>query len=682
MIERENPLAILTPGSVPQAFYDQLKELDDQIRSADVARQEWIDKQSRLLNQRLGIRRPKNFPWAGANNGSWPLTDRIIRHWKPGLIGLVTNVDPVCYFFGTNPDATKFAVPAQAYYHHRFTHIPDVYLTVSELADTIAQYGIAYTRQGWRYRTEIVCRVVRMKTFFPEGPEAAAAQFNQQLAQARQQLQAAIAAGQAPPEAAQQLPPDTTPFEIVVATLEREYGLSRQNQDEARQLQTAAERFLAGQETVKLAYRAIVYDGLDWKTISPMDVIIPPRTPNIDDADFVAILHRLKADDLRRMARDGLFKMEAALEVAEKVSSKTSPQSTETEFTGRSDLGRIDLNQRLDQLEGINPAEAHEVDTALVMEVYCKLDLDQDGLKERVVLWYHPVTMKCLAVYRYPYPFPEWPITAYHFEHRSKRPYSPRGAAELLSTFQREVNKQHNTRLDAMQIALMPMFQMRATAGELKKNIKFFPGSIIPVQAVGDFAPIQNNLAPLQFFLQEENVTKTLAEQFIGVFDPGVLAQNTSERRTAREVEAVTSQIDNVFGQDARLFQASMARTHRQLWYLLQEYDTEETYVRVTGENDLLHIRKAEISQDYDIVPSGTPANSSRLLEQTRAREALQVFMGDVSGLIDRQELYSWYFSLIDRNRAKLIVRSATQAAAVQTIMAKAEEVSGQAQPF
>jgi hypothetical protein len=228
------------------------------------------------------------------------------------------------------------------------------------------------------------------------------------------------------------------------------------------------------------------------------------------------------------------------MEVVSKLEGK---QQTDTESnTWEEHSYYSGITRVKDVADGLDTTEILEDHKTNVWEIYTKMDLDGDRLKEKVVIWYHPDSRTVLAAYPYPFPFEEWPIVRFQFEHLSPRPYESRGVAELVSVHQAQVNKMHNARLDAVQITLAPMFQMKVTAGEVNRNIKFMPGRIIPVQAVGDIAPLMVDTHSIIQLMQEENLTKGLAEQHVGIFDPSVLAQNSVERRTATEVEAVQQQ--------------------------------------------------------------------------------------------------------------------------------------------
>ena len=670
MISRANPLSVQVLGTLSAPTIDeQVTKLHKRITDAHQARESWSEKQERLLRQRRGIRKDKIFPWPGANNHSWPLTDGIIRRWKPGMVALITGSDPVAYFFPQNPQAVQAAPVAQAFYHWRFHSMAGVEETAMELCDAVAQYGTAYTRQGWEYRTRKMCRIVNAASLFPQGVDAAVEQYNQQVAAQTQQLVAAVQQGQAPPEALNEAPQPTTALELVLRTVEDQYVISSESPLERDQVEAAVTAILNGAQQVRLYYQTVISDRPSWRALPPDMVVVPPRMQDMEDADFIGIDHRLMPDDLLKMAADGHLEPNATHEVVQKIEAGRGRRDDESAAWEEHSYYTA-IRDVKDKADGVDSQHANEDDRSTnVWEVYCKLDIDGDGLLERVVMWYHPDTKQVLALYPYPYPFEEWPVVRFQFEHLSKRPYESRGVAELAAVFQATVNKLHNARLDAVQITLAPMFTMRAPAGEVNRNIKFMPGAIIPVQQVGDLAPVVMDTKPIIQLMQEENLTKALAEQYIGIFDPSVMAQNAVERRTATEVEATMQQTQAVFGQDAKLFQESMRKVHRQLWHLILEFDREDLFYRVTGEQEPKMAKKHEIAYDYDIVPAGTPANTSKQLAMARTREAMQLFGPDQTGLIDKSALFKSYFDQLDRNLGKLVIRPPQEAAAIQMVM-------------
>lgn len=681
MITRGNPLGIDATGQVQVDVEGQIKLLHQRVQAAEQDRSPWLTKQRILVEQRRGIRKEKVIPWNGANNDNWPVTDGVIRRWKPGIVSLVRDADPVAYFFATKPEALSAAQVAQAFYHWKFTKLPDTDRTVMELSDLIAQHGLAYTRQGWKYTIERTCRVVRSDSLFPGGVQAALDATNQNIAQQNAQIEQAAAAGQLPPGVEPQPQLDAPTF--VKLTLQQEYDLDDGDlgHDGTSQLDSAVEKLIQGAPYIKVYYKAVTEDRPSWQPLSPLDVVVPITGQPAHDAEFVAIVHRMTADKIRCMVRDGHFRPDAAEEVIAKIKNRvTGDTSEDIVFDARTSGARAQVKRALDSIEGIAPHD-NGVEPGLepVWEIYCKLDIDGDGIGERCIVWYHPASAMILSITEYPYPFRCWPIVAFEFEHTSPRPYQSRGIAELCSTFQKHVNKLHNARLDAVQVLLSPMFKYRSSNGEIPRNMKFRPGAMIPLSEVDDLQPLVQDFRPLTMFLTEEQFTKGLAEQYIGVFDSSLtqVGGTGRERRTATEVEAVTAQIGNVFSQDATLFQASMAEVHRQLWQLWLEFGPEQEFFRVTGEEQPRLARKQEINRDFDIYPAGTPANTNKALALARAREMIQLFAQDATGLIDKYRLFKNYMDLTDRNFSKLVVRKPEEASAVQAIMQAAQGKQG-----
>jgi hypothetical protein len=658
----------------------QVRDLDKDIHQDVQARSSWQEKQEKLMRQRLGIRKSKAFPFPGAANHNWPLIDKVIRKWKPSMAALILGSDPVAYFRAMRPEGVQAALPAQEYYHWKFNKIDGVSKTALEMLEYVAQYGKCYTRQGWDYQTSRQCRIVDVDALFPQGIEAAVEQRNAQIDDMERQVAEQVQAGQLPSAAMQEIPQKVDARMLVEQTLEQEYSLKRDIPFELQQLLEATERILQGAKKVKFYFRTIKTDAPSWKALNPMDVIVPPRSACLD-SDYVAIQHRLSADDLMHMAADGHLDPEAVLGIVERLKSRANSDADKDSGVGAfGQSGRAQLVDVMDRQEGIDAGDIENPEVDIFIEVYCFLDIDGDGIKERCVLWYHPDFHKggavaetsfefrgtVLALHPYAYPFEQWPIARVEFEHRSNRPYGARGIPEHLSVHQATTNNLHNSRLDAIKVTLSPMFQVKSTLGDVASNIKYMPGQMIPVQEVGDIQALQTDANKLIQFLMEENFTRRDAEDYIGLFDPGVLADTATERRTAREVDAIMQQQQSIFGQDARMIQDSMARVHKQLWDLIEEFGPAEEYMTVMGEQQPRLVRKADIAHDFDIVPAGTPANTSQQLAMARAREALQFFAPDLTGLIDKHELYRWYFNVTDRNMGKLIVRRPEEAALIQ----------------
>jgi hypothetical protein len=661
-ISRTNPLGIEAVGTIEADVTDDIRMLGERIRAAERGRQEWINDQLKLLRQREGIRKVKNVPWPGANNDSWPVTDSTIRRWKPALTALVLESDPVTFFFGRNEQSVQVAKSAQHFYDWLFnTHMDGIEHTAFELADLIAQHGIAYTRQGWDYKTERVSRTVDIDSVFKGGVEQFVAVTQQQLAEQGAQADAQ---------------------QIVMNTLAGEYNLNPENENDRQQLQKATTGVLNGAPWVRVISQQVICDKPRWEALSPLDVLVPGSTRDSENAEWVAIAHKFSPDELRRMVRDGQFMADAANDLADKLGERKSGAVTDVRNELSSYTGE-QLVRTLDQHEGIDGFAEDSDPRTTVLEIYCHLDINDDGIYEKVVLWYHLAEDLVLAIHEYPLPFKEWPIVCFEFERKDKRPYSSRGIAKMLFTHQKHVNRTHNGRLDAQQILLSPMWKVRNASYDLTRNVKFRPGGFIPVQNMSDVEPVIQDMRPLVEFFREEQITKSSAEQYVGVFDASLtdMGGTARERRTATEIQAVTSQISGVYEGDARLFQVSMAKVHRQIWDLWEDFGPKEVFARVTGEEEGRLVTKSEISGDFDLVPAGKPTSTNRAIMLARAREMMQMAAalppnGQI--VLNWAELVKNYFEVMDKSISKVVVRPDAEVAELQRINAMLQQISEQ----
>lgn len=658
---RENPIGIGATGQLDAPFSEQIKSLHKRIVAADQSRETWLRKQHVLMAQRRGVRPPKKIPWEGANNDHIPLTDGVIRRWKPQMAALVLESDPVCYFKATKPEDIDAARSAQDYYNWRFLHISDLVKKVYQQVDMIAQYGIMYVRVGWHYRTEIRCRIIRADSLFPGGIEQAYQMLQEQIAAQAQQTQQ-------PP------PPVPSMEDFVTQTLQANYDLDETDVYKGQpQLNAAVAALLGGAKTFKIYTETVIEDRPDWMPVSPLQVIVPVVDRPLREQDFVAIIHRKTFDEIMDMAKAGLFVPEKIQEFDSARAKTNSESSLEVEgLSGPGSSSRTGIETTFARLDGVDRfspvADREEPSRYALWEIYTRLMID--GELKRVVVWYQPTTKVILSVLDYPFPFHSWPVVLFEYESTADRPYQSRGIAEMLTTYQRLTCELHNARLDAIQIILSPMFTWRDPSQELRRNLRFRPGVVVPVQGGDDLKPVVQDHRSLMGFIQEEQLTKGLAEQLIGVYDQTMTQiQNPAERRTATEVQAMSSMVNTTFGQDAQMFQAGWAEVHEMLWQLILEFGPEEDYYRVQGDDVPRSIKKRDIARNFDIYPSGTPANTSKVLALARAREMLQIFITDQTGLVDKRELFKAYLDASDPLLAKRILRSIEAAAAIQKIM-------------
>ena len=651
-ITRSNPLAFTNVGTIdPRPFTDEIQRIVRRINDADDANRGWLEKQAKLTKLRYGHRLPRNIPWKGCSNITIPIIDKTIRRWRPPMASLILDAEPIAIF--TPQEASDFdpARTVEPFFTWMFREQMKTRREVVLLLDNIAHRGHGYSREGWHYRTSRQSRVVPLASIFPEGLQVATEQ-------------AAATAGQ-----------PVSPLELAMQRIATMYAVPVDNpQGRAAVFQTAT-RLLQGADFSQLILQDLYDDRPDWRAIDPINVITTVDQ-NPQHSDFFVMVYHKGEQDIVAMARDGVFRTDAAGALLEHVrkGNVESPHNTPADDV-RETLRRIrDRGANIESETRKNSMAGNTV----IWEIFTMLDVNRDGVDERVVIWYAPSTKTILQLFEFPYPFDAWPITPYEFNVDSERMIDNRGITEMVAAFQKIASAMYNARLDASDILLAPAFKQRVTGGNYKKSVNWRPGALIPVTHPDDVTPILHDLRILVALLQEQQVGQAIAEDYIGTFDATIgrlQDQSGPERRTATEVSAIQNVAASVFGLDAKLFVEALSDSFTKIWNLYEEWGPEETFFRVQGEPKPTLAKKSEISRNYDIRAAGTPANTQKQIMLANYREALGLALQDKSGLLNTPLILQSFLKLVDPIVAKQAIRPPEETRQVQAIQAAAEIV-------
>jgi hypothetical protein len=633
-------LDVLGPVSLGATEPDAKRKVTDLIQqglSADNARKGWLDRQQALTKLRFGIRKPKTFPWKGASNLSIPLIDPLIRRYRPFLMKLVVEPDPIVEFRGEDAGAVSAERIAEAEYNWLFKTHMRALEPMAYIIDALLHRGYGIAQVGWDYATEYECRVLNVSDFL-----------------ASQNIDPAQ-------------PPDPA---ALVPLLAREYDVDPRDPRVLRALAKAVERIAAGDAWVKLAFKRVVTDRPAVWDRDPVQIIVPPRTTDYANAEFIIVQHVLSLRRLKQMEADGLFKAGSV----KKIVGDLGGASGRSNENGIADSPSMSYEQSLDdEKERIWGVE--DEDNILLWEVYHWHDHDGDGMADRVVTWLHPRSATDLATRPYPYPFRRWPFVQFAFERTSRRYHSPRGISAMLEHLQRGVNTQHNQRLDAMTLRNAPVYQTPVMSGFKARNFRAVPGTVLEMPGGARMEPVLHDRGAVPEQVNEENMLRSLAESYVGTFDQALQgSQGGVENRTATEINAIVQMTAATASMDAILFQLSMQELHSMIWELWLDFRPPEVSFKLngadedTGEAKLVTVKKSDINKKFKLFPTGTIANTNHALELAKAKEALTFFANDQTGFIEPRALRDWYFGLLDARQARKIVQGPQAAAELQML--------------
>ena len=627
-----------------------LSALVNRALTAERNRQGWLDRQRALSRLRFGIRSPKTFPWKGASNLSVPFVDQVIRKYKPTMMRLIVEPDPIVEFVGTDQAAIEVERTAEIVFNWLFKTEMEAIEPMAFIIDGLCHRGFAFAQVGWEYRTEYECRLLYVKDYFPNARNTEAAQIAQRLA--------------------------------------REYDLDITDERVQSSLSQVVAKIQAGAEFVKLAFRRVIADRPAVWDRDAVQVIAPPRCTDIGNAEWVIIQHVLSLRDLKQRAADALFSrpsVEKILGDMRSTKDKASGSRPDTDIPLSPSLWHDrELQNERERIWGVE-----DEDNILIWEIFHWYDHNNDGLVDRTVTYLHPRSMTKLRSMPYPYPFHQWPLVKYDFEKINRRWHSPRGITQMLMDLQLEINAQHNARIDGMTLRNAPTYQMPVLGQFMVRNFRATPGTIIHTKGGARLEPLQQDRQAFPEQFQEENALRALGEHYIGVFDAAITSPVAQTKpRTATEISAIVQYTAATATFDAILFQLANRKLYSLIWELFMDLGPNEVKLKVSGtdpklqqaalggfdpnvlEEQLVTIRKSDINKKFKLIPTGTIANTNRALELANAREAMAMYVNDMSGYIDPYAIRQWHVGLLAQPRwSRRILRTPDQAAILRTLM-------------
>lgn len=641
-MDRLSPLSLKYHGNVrlgadATAEASVLQKLVQDGLKADQDRAGWLENQIGLTKLRFGIRKPKVFPWRGASNLGVPFIDQIIRKFKPMLMRLIVEPDPIVEFVGEDAAAAEKERLAETLYTWLFKTEMNAVEPMAYVIDQLCHRGFSFVQVGWDYRTEYETRIVSPLSLFPGG-----------------------------------LPQD--PQEILTVLLQQ-YDLDPNDKKVVAATTTAANGLLAGAPYVKLVFKRVIADRPILWDRDPIQVITPPRTPDVGNAEWIIIQHLMSFRQIQQKEADGFFATGTAATIR---STRKTDTRTLNELSSS-------FTQSLSEQDSAESARERiwgreDEDNVLVWEIFHWHDYDGDGLLERCHTFVHPKShtkLRCTAFF---YPFHQWPLVKFDFEKVNRRWHSPRGVSAMLKDLQREVNAQHNARIDGMTLRNAPCYQIPLVAGFKARNFRVRPGEVLHVPYGTRLEPLIQDRGSYPEMVNEENLLRSLGENYVGVFDAAITSpQSQTQARTATEIQAVMQYTAATSTLDAILFQLSMREVHTLIWELWLDLGPPEVSIKVLGASEDTNdpiptlVTKADINRKFKLIPTGTIANTNRALEMGNARDALSVFLNDQTGLIDKYELFRWYLNLLTYRWARRILLPKDQANN-QQIMAMAAQ--------
>jgi len=368
---------------------------------------------------------------------------------------------------------------------------------------------------------------------------------------------------------------------------------------------------------------------VEFQSIDPMYLIVPPWTKGVDDSDRICQVMPMSLETYKRA---GIYD--------DSKSTLNSIIGGKTEESGILN----DLKDKRELREGLTYSADKE--QVIVWEVYSRND---DGEWEMSCFSPQEPSLSLRKKMKVPFDHGMPPFSLAKYEITDGGWYSPRGVPELLSTFEASLNKSWNEKQDAATLFNKPLFRAERDLPN-SVNLRLNPGQILPF----GIAPVQMPDVPMDFD-KEMAQTQSVAEQRVTVPDYGIMADR--DRRTATEIESINAQAQQNMDLRLRLFRQALGDLFRQAWSVLLQFDSKDLQYRFLEDN--LMVDPVALHDEYQIEPRGGMDMVSRAMLLNRAIQRKQLFMN--SPWINQVELDKSILELEDPSLVPRLVEDPNQ---------------------
>jgi hypothetical protein len=575
---------------------DLFSELWNEIEQARDDSQAWRDKTDRYYRLRIREKKTKNFPFPGCSNLRLPTIETYIRKTKAALVALYANVKPRMMVVPQSDRDLDKARRIEKF----LDWLCDTKIKLLEklvlISDKTLERGFCLAKVVWRMEDNCYTETISLDDLSIE-------------------------------EASFIFDLDTTDEQLTEAIIKKyNVDMSESVQDDnLASVAKVIQEIHSGKETVKLHLRDELYNAPDVVVVDPLYAHVPTdakRNPN--DNRFVGHEYYESYETLKKMAEYGSIDKEAIENI----------DWIKAESTNNYDNELIEMTK--DTREGVdrlnNPSHLVKI-----VDLYTYYDLDGDGLEEKCHFLLAPDFRQVLKKQRLENDSQKFPFVRFETEIIDDRWYSPRGYPEHLEDMSKEIDAQHNQKLDSQTIRNAPMFMYRS--GIINPRlIKFIPGQAIPVPGM---SPLNDAIAPLEktnpnaefSYEREEMMLKSTIQEYLGQLDYSVQSMiNKRQPRTLGEVQMQAQAANIVFYFDSTIFANALSEIYSQILELCQQYMPERVFALVVGEEGVepINMSRDEIQGKYTMVARGNDVTSNPQLRIQDAMTDVQILLSSI----------------------------------------------------
>lgn len=546
----------------------------------------WEQNQVKFHKMRMRIKKTKNFPFVGCANIRMPTVETKIRKLKAALNNVIFGIRPIVQVIPSPGGSWQTAIKIEKFLDYLLMDVIKIKDKCIIGIDQMLEKGFYLLKPYWK--TTIIKRV-------------------ESLDMNELTIEEALFIFNAPE--------DQIKTEII-----KKYDIDMNDlvsKENSIELDKVIEAIKNGDETIDITVQDVICNYPDIALCEPERVYVPtdsgynPQENEWIIHEFFMPLETLKLNaEIKGWSVDGV--------------SDIMGYSTEREDNNKNIEITKDLREGISKLKSTGKVR--------VWEFYGLMDINGDGVPEQSVITMAPDFNKIMRKMTNPFYSGKRPFIKLFYELTDDRWFSHRGIPEILEDIIKEIDMQHNQKLDQQTIRNTPMYVHRA--GMINKNtIQFVFGQSIPAQGMQPLsdliAPLNNSNSNVEFsYEREQMLLETKIEEMIGQVDFSLQSMiNKRQPRTLGEVNLQNQNMQQVFSLDADLLRMNMEELFNWVWDLWCQYGDDYYEFAYFGKDgyEPIKLTKEEIQGHYKITVRGNDQNTN---PQTRIQKAQMVMAG------------------------------------------------------
>lgn len=566
---------------------DLFTEINRQVTDAENSTSEWSSKQERYYKMRMRVKKPRNFPFKNASNIRMPTAEKNIRKIKAGIMGIIFGARPVAAVQPSPSTTLERAQKIEKFLDHLLMNVIGIEKLAEISIDQSLEKGMYFLKPYWR--REVIDRDEKIN--LEELP-----------------LSDVLALF-------------LLPRDQVIANIIERFNVDQHESiidENISRIDDAIEDILEnGKTDITLTVRDVTYDFPDIALASP-ERVYAPSDSGFDVQETTNVTHELfiPLDQIKRDASYKGYDEESIDKLRKMKSVKVDDKATDVEKDTKEGISRLQNSSGL----------------VRVWETYGWFDIDGDGELEKAVITSFPDFKLVARAIKLNNLSGKYPFVKLYYELTDDRWFAHRGICELLEDIIKEIDIQHNMKIDTQTIRNAPMFLYRS--GMINPNlIKLRPNQAIPVnglQPLNDAVSVLNLHNPnVEFsYEREQQILNLEVQEVVGQIDFSLQSQvNRRQPRTLGEVQSQIASSGQVFSMDSRHYIQAFGELFSMVLELWSQFGPDEyefMYFGETQQGETIKLTKEEIQNKYTVSVRG---NDQTLNPATRIEKAQQILL-------------------------------------------------------